>query len=84
MIFRDVLPEHRFPDTTWEDAKTELYGAEGSVLFPDLTWGGMTTDTAIFIQVCSYHHSKFMTFEIFPLQSGLDIEDIDEQSDGET
>ena len=53
MIFRDVLPEHRFPDTTWEDAKTELYGAEGSVLFPDLTWGGMTTDTAIFIQVCS-------------------------------
>lgn len=48
--YRDIPESMRFPGMTWEDAKEELYGAEESVLFPGLQWGGMTADTAIFIQ----------------------------------
>ena len=33
-----------------EDTKVELYGAQESALFPGLQWGGMTADTAIFVQ----------------------------------
>lgn len=40
----------RFPGVEYEDIKTELYGAETSLLFPNLKWGGMSTDTAIFLQ----------------------------------
>jgi hypothetical protein len=47
---RDISEALRFPGVTWEDIKSILYGAETSVLFPGLQWGGMTSDTAIFLQ----------------------------------
>ena len=47
---REVNPSLQFPGATWTDMKTLLYGAEQSALFPGLQWGGMTTDTAIFVQ----------------------------------
>lgn len=43
-----------FPNTTWVDAQALLNGAERSALFPDdggLTWGGLTADPAIFVQM---------------------------------
>jgi hypothetical protein len=40
----------KFPNATWEDASTILYGAETSILFPGVKWGGLSTDPAIFIQ----------------------------------
>ena len=33
------------------DFKQILYGDENSAFFPGLTWGGMSADTAIFVQV---------------------------------
>jgi hypothetical protein len=49
-----------------------LYGAEKSVLFPGLQWGGMTTDDSIFLQPTthvtdllansSYHHDQWRIF----------------------
>lgn len=39
-----------FPNTTWVDARELLYGAEQSVLFPGVVWGGLSTDPAIFLQ----------------------------------
>ena len=49
-LHRDVDPALQFPGATWTDIQTLLYGAEKSALFPGLQWGGMTTDTAIFVQ----------------------------------
>jgi hypothetical protein len=40
----------KFPNATWEDASTILYGAETSILFPGTKWGGLSTDPAIYIQ----------------------------------
>lgn len=48
--FREISPELRFPGATWHDMKEEMYGAEKSTLFPGQIWGGMTVDTAIFLQ----------------------------------
>ena len=33
------------------DVKDITYGAEDSVLFPGLQWGGMAADPSIFLQV---------------------------------
>ena len=35
---------------TAKDSDVILYGAEDSVLFPGLFWGGMTANTAIYLQ----------------------------------
>lgn len=40
----------QFPNSTWEDISTILYGAETSILFPSVLWGGLSTDPAIYIQ----------------------------------
>jgi hypothetical protein len=51
--YREVPAPFRFPGTHWTDMQTILYGAEKSLFFPDLQWGGMTADTAIFVQSSS-------------------------------
>ena len=50
VLHSDVREEHRFPNLTLDDVLQVLYGAEQSELFPGLEWGGMTADTAIFVQ----------------------------------
>jgi hypothetical protein len=50
VLFSDINSAFRFPGVTWEDAKNILYGAESSVLFPGLKWGGMSADIGIFMQ----------------------------------
>lgn len=50
-MYREIAPELRFPGTTWSDMQQILYGAETSTLFPGEAWGGMTSDTAIFLQL---------------------------------
>ena len=40
-------PEQRLPGLAWEDVKVLLYGAEDSMKG---LWGGMTADTAIYLQ----------------------------------
>lgn len=49
---REISPRMRFPNTTWIDIQQILYGTGGGQesLFPTETWGGMTADTAIFVQ----------------------------------
>lgn len=47
---RDVPSDLRFPGVQWSDVKSVLYGAETSALFPSLQWGGMTADTAVYVQ----------------------------------
>lgn len=47
---REINPELRFPGTTWQDIQQILYGAESSRFFPGQVWGGMTADTAIYLQ----------------------------------
>ena len=49
-LHRELSPTLRFPGMEWPDAQTELLGASPSVLFPGLAMGGMTVDTAIFVQ----------------------------------
>ena len=48
--YREIPAAMRFPGAEWRDMQTIMYGAEKSLLFPDLAWGGMTADTAIFVQ----------------------------------
>ena len=51
LVLHDQLPaESQWPGMTLADAKTIMYGAETSLLFPGLTWGGMSADTQIFVQ----------------------------------
>ena len=50
VLFRETIPENRFPGEAWTDVQDQLYGADPSLLFPGLQWGGMSTDTAIFLQ----------------------------------
>lgn len=51
VMFKDIPESNRWPDVTYDDVITLLYGAEKSLLFPQgLTWGGMSTDIAIFAQ----------------------------------
>ena len=48
---RSQLPRGlKFPGVEDEDIKSLVYGAIDSQLFPELQWGGMTADTAIFLQ----------------------------------
>lgn len=49
-LHREVDEKFRFPGSEWLDIQNELYGAETSLLFPDLKWGGMSTDTAVYVQ----------------------------------
>lgn len=56
-LHREIDEKLRFPGSTWTDMQTILYGAESSALFPGLQWGGMTTDTGIFVQSASSMNS---------------------------
>lgn len=47
---RETGESMRFPGAEWADIQAILYGAEHSLLFPGLQWGGMTADPAIFLQ----------------------------------
>ena len=49
---RDLQPDLQFPGVRWADIQQLLYGAGGirGSLFPGQRWGGMTADTAIFVQ----------------------------------
>jgi hypothetical protein len=44
VLHREIKRENRIPGFWWKDAKEILYGAEESVLFPNLKWGGMSAD----------------------------------------
>lgn len=45
-LARELPPPQRFPNgTDWNDARTALYGADRSVLFPGLHWGGMSCNS---------------------------------------
>mgnify|MGYP004278102647 CR=1 FL=1 len=51
VLYREITPDERFPGVTWDDIQHILYGAgEQSLFFPGQGWGGMTADTAIFVQ----------------------------------
>jgi hypothetical protein len=51
IVMHREIPEHaRFPSAQWSDMQTVMYGAEYSALFPGLQWGGMSADTAVFVQ----------------------------------
>lgn len=50
---REMEESLRFPGVEWADVRDLLYGAESSGLFPGQRWGGMTADTAIFLQSSS-------------------------------
>lgn len=47
---RESEESFRFPGLRWRDVQDILYGAESSALFPGQLWGGMTSDTAVFLQ----------------------------------
>lgn len=47
---REVSSELRFPGADWKDIRDELYGPAESLLFPGLRWGGMSADTAVYLQ----------------------------------
>jgi len=49
-LHRELDQSLQFPGATWRDIQTVLYGAETSLFFSGLQWGGMTADTAIFLQ----------------------------------
>lgn len=53
VLHRELPESMRFPGVTWTDVQTLLYGAEQSVLFQGQQWGGMTADTAVFLQSSS-------------------------------
>ena len=50
IFFIKLSPALKFPGVKNEDILVELFGAEDSILFPGLQWGGLTTDTSIFLQ----------------------------------
>jgi len=45
------LPEEAFPNTTWSDSEVLLYGAQNSMLFPGLQWGGMSANDLDFLRL---------------------------------
>lgn len=49
-LHRELPPALQFPGVLWEDIQNLLYGAKESIFFPGQLWGGMTADTAIFMQ----------------------------------
>lgn len=52
-LHREVPYDLQFPENEWRDMQEILYGAEVSTLFPGQQWGGMSSDTAIFLQSAS-------------------------------
>ena len=52
VLHRELPPDLRLPGVAWEDLQQELYGAGGGAgsLFPTVQLGGMSADTAIFMQ----------------------------------
>lgn len=51
VMFNDLPEASKWPAITYEDVQTLLYGPDESLLFPTgVTWGGMSTDLAIFVQ----------------------------------
>ena len=50
VLFQDTAPQNRWPNMTYSDSLDVLYGADPSVFFPGLQWGGMTADPSIFVQ----------------------------------
>jgi hypothetical protein len=54
VLHRDLSSSnYQFPGNHWEDMQSILYGAENSLFFPGQNWGGMTADTAIYLQSTS-------------------------------
>ena len=43
-------PQWSYPNTSWIDVENLLYGANPSIMFPNITFGGASTDTSIYIQ----------------------------------
>jgi hypothetical protein len=50
VLHDDVDTSLRFPGLTSKDVKQITMGAEESIFFPGQLWGGMSADTAIFVQ----------------------------------
>lgn len=50
VLHDDLSASLRFPGLKTEDALDIMYGAASSKLFPGELWGGMSADTAIFLQ----------------------------------
>jgi len=46
----DLPISSRFPNMQVADQRTIMYGAEESLLFPGLQWGGMTTSLDVYVQ----------------------------------
>lgn len=49
-LHREIPLDLQFPGATWKDMQNILYGAESSDFFPGLEFGGMSADTAVFLQ----------------------------------
>lgn len=51
VLHRELDSQYRYPGLQWKDVQQILYGAgNNSIFFPSQSWGGMTADTAIFLQ----------------------------------
>lgn len=52
VLHRELPAGLRLPGVQWTDVQQELYGTGGGAesLFPTVQWGGMSADTAIFMQ----------------------------------
>lgn len=52
ILHRESSADLRLPGVEWSDVASILYGANHTKLFPaaELRWGGMSTDTSIFLQ----------------------------------
>jgi hypothetical protein len=66
VLHSSLPPQYRFPGLEDTDVKTVLYGAETSNLFPGLTWGGMTSDTALYLQHALGEDFQRLTAEAGP------------------
>eukprot|EP01048_Picozoa_sp_COSAG05_P031817 COSAG05_NODE_11832_length_494_cov_0.784810_1_plen_141_part_01 len=55
VLHRELPPALALPGVTWADLQQELYGHGGGVssIFPSVQWGGMSADTAIFMQAAA-------------------------------
>jgi hypothetical protein len=60
VLHRELPSELQYPGTHWEDIQSLLYGAESSLFFPGQQWGGMTADTAIFLQSAPAWQSRLV------------------------
>ncbi len=57
VLHRELPPGLRLPGVQWADMEQELYGNGGGneSLFPGVFWGGMSADTAIFMQDAAHN-----------------------------